>query len=41
MHGYVMLELAGLHLPPDNPVEDVMLPLLTTLVAGLAPDAES
>jgi AcrR family transcriptional regulator len=35
MHGYVMLELAGLHLPPDNPVEDVMLPLLTTLVAGL------
>jgi AcrR family transcriptional regulator len=38
MHGYVMLELAGLHLPPDNPVEDVMLPLLTTLVAGLAPD---
>ncbi len=41
MHGYVMLELAGLHLPPDNPVEDVMRPLLTTLVAGLAPDAES
>jgi AcrR family transcriptional regulator len=39
MHGYVMLELAGLHLPPDNPVEDVMLPLLRTLVVGLAPDA--
>jgi AcrR family transcriptional regulator len=36
MHGYVMLELAGLHLPPDNPVEDVMMPLLTTLVAGLS-----
>ena len=37
MHGYVMLELAGLHLPPDNPVEDVMRPLLATLGAGLAP----
>jgi len=37
MHGYVMLELAGLHLPPDNPVEDVLRPLLATLVAGLAP----
>ena len=36
MHGYVMLELAGLHLPPDNPVEDVMKPLLATLLAGLA-----
>jgi len=36
MHGYVMLELAGLHLPPDNPVEDVMRPLLTTLLAGLS-----
>ncbi len=39
MHGYVMLELAGLHLPPDNPVEDVMRPLLDTLVAGLSVDA--
>jgi len=38
MHGYVMLELAGLHLPPDNPVEDVLEPLLTTLLAGLAAD---
>ena len=38
MHGFVMLELAGLHLPPDNPVDDVLLPLLTTLVAGLSPD---
>ena len=38
-HGYVMLELAGLHLPPDNPVEDVMRPLLTNLVVGLSPDA--
>ena len=37
MHGYVMLELAGLHLPPDNPVEDVMRPLLTNLVIGLSP----
>jgi AcrR family transcriptional regulator len=37
MHGYVMLELAGLHLPPDNPVEDVMRPLLATIDAGLAP----
>jgi AcrR family transcriptional regulator len=40
MHGYVMLELAGLHLPPDNPVEDVMLPLLTTILNGLAPGAD-
>jgi hypothetical protein len=31
-----MLELAGLHLPPDNPVEDVLEPLLTTLFVGLA-----
>ncbi len=38
-HGYVMLELAGLHLPPDNPVEDVMRPLLTNLVVGLSPGA--
>jgi AcrR family transcriptional regulator len=37
MHGYVMLELAGLHLPSDNPVEDVLRPLLTTLLEGLAP----
>lgn len=36
--GYVMLELAGLHLPPDNPVEDVMKPLLATLLAGLSAD---
>jgi AcrR family transcriptional regulator len=35
MHGFVMLELAGLHLPPDNPVEDVLKPLLATLLAGL------
>jgi AcrR family transcriptional regulator len=40
MHGYVMLELAGLHIPHDNPVADVMLPLLTTLVAGLSVDVE-
>ena len=39
MHGYVMLELAGLHLPPDNPVEDVMRPLLTNLAVGLSPGA--
>ena len=37
MHGYVMLELAGLHLSRGNPVEHVMLPLLANLVAGLAP----
>ena len=36
LHGYVMLELAGLHLPPDNPVEDVLKPLLTTLFNGLS-----
>ena len=40
MHGFVMLELAGLHLPPDNPVDDVLMPLLTTLVAGLAADRD-
>jgi AcrR family transcriptional regulator len=40
MHGFVMLELAGLHLPPDNPVDDVLMPLLRTLVAGLSHDAE-
>jgi AcrR family transcriptional regulator len=40
MHGFVMLELAGLHLPPDNPVESVLMPLLTTLVAGLSPDRD-
>ncbi len=40
MHGFVMLELAGLHLPPDNPVEDVLMPLLNTLVAGLAADRD-
>ena len=41
LHGYVMLELAGLHLPPDNPVEDVLKPLLDTLLAGLSPGAGS
>ena len=38
LHGYVMLELAGLHLPPDNPVEDVLNPLLATLFAGFSAD---
>ncbi len=41
MHGYVMLELAGLHLPGDDPVEDVMRPLLATLLTGLSADAGS
>ena len=41
IHGYVMLELAGLHLPPENPVEDVLKPLLATLIAGLSADTGS
>lgn len=36
MHGYVMLELAGLHIPHGNPVEDVLKPLLHTLLVGLS-----
>jgi AcrR family transcriptional regulator len=36
MHGYVMLELAGLHIPHDDPVEDVLKPLLRTLLDGLS-----
>jgi AcrR family transcriptional regulator len=41
MHGYVMLELAGLHIPHDNPVEDVLRPLLNTLLAGLSAEVGS
>lgn len=37
MHGYVMLELAGLHLTSKDPVEEVFRPLMTTLLAGLRP----
>ena len=37
MHGYVMLELAGLHLGSGDPVEEVFRPLMTTLLAGLSP----
>ena len=36
MHGYVMLEHAGLHLTSKDPVEEVFRPLMTTLLAGLA-----
>jgi AcrR family transcriptional regulator len=35
MHGYVMLELAGLHLSSKDPVEEVFRPLMKTLLAGL------
>jgi len=37
MHGYVMLELAGLHLSTKDPAEEVFRPLMTTLLAGLSP----
>ncbi len=36
MHGYVMLELAGLHLTSNDPVEEVFRPLMATLLAGLS-----
>ena|SRR5680860_105658 len=36
MHGYVMLELAGLHLSSKDPAEEVFRPLMTTLLAGLS-----
>lgn len=36
MHGYVMLELAGLHLTSKDPVEEVFRPLMGTLLAGLS-----
>ena len=37
MHGYVMLELAGLHLSSKDPAEDVFRPLMANLLAGLSP----
>ncbi len=37
MHGYVMLELAGLHLTSKDPAEEVFRPLLATLLTGLRP----
>ncbi len=37
MHGYVMLELAGLHLTSKDPAEEVFRPLMATLLAGLRP----
>lgn len=36
MHGYVMIELAGMHLTSANPVADVFRPLITNLLRGLA-----
>ena len=36
MHGFVMLELAGLHPTTTEPAEEVLRPLITTLLAGLA-----
>ena len=37
MHGHVMLELAGLRLSSKDTAEEVFRPLMTTLLAGLAP----
>jgi len=39
MHGFVMLELAGLHPVSKDPPEQVLRPLMTSLVAGLGPAA--
>lgn len=36
MHGYVMLELAGLRLTSKHPVDEVFRPLMVTLLAGLS-----
>ena len=36
MHGFVMLELAGLHPVSKNPPEEVLRPLMTALIAGLS-----
>ena len=36
MHGYVMLDLAGLHLTSRDPEEEVFRPLIVTLLAGLS-----
>lgn len=35
MHGYVMLEMAGMHLSCEDPAEEVLRPLMATLLAGL------
>ena len=35
MHGYVMLELAGLHLTSRDPVEEVFRPLIIHFLEGL------
>lgn len=36
MHGYVMLELAGLDLDTTDPAEEVFRPLMTSLLKGLS-----
>jgi AcrR family transcriptional regulator len=36
MHGYVMLEMAGMHLSCEDPAREVLRPLMTTLLEGLA-----
>ena len=36
MHGFVMLELAGLHPISKNPPEDVLRPMMNALIAGLS-----
>ena len=36
MHGFVMLELAGLHPVSKNPPEDVLRPMMNALLAGLS-----
>ena len=37
MHGYVMLELAGLHLTSRDPGEEVFRPMISHLLKGLSP----
>ena len=36
MHGFVMLELAGLHPVSKNPPDDVLRPMMEALLAGLS-----
>ena len=36
MHGFVMLELAGLHPVSKDPPEEVLRPMMTALIAGLS-----
>ncbi len=38
MHGFVMLELADMHLGRDDPAEEIFRPMMTALLAGMAPE---